>query len=175
MDAAAARLLLKETGLELSQLLDIGAKRIGSVYQKWSRADVQVYQVPDIPGGFQWRDPDDLVRAGKARVFRDGSALTFRLDRNLALSAMLMARCHPGRGLPQPTFPRMFRLSPRRRQARGSRGRREPPVLFDARRRNAQKIMHTTKCWIAPPCTPPPRCATVPARPPPLPQHYRYR
>eukprot|EP01043_Picozoa_sp_COSAG02_P023567 COSAG02_NODE_1263_length_13548_cov_13.881627_2_plen_298_part_00 len=49
LDAAAAKILLKETGLELSQLVEIGAKRIGSVYQKWSRADVQVYQVPDIP------------------------------------------------------------------------------------------------------------------------------
>lgn len=100
LDAAAARLLLKETGLELSQLLDIGARRIGNVYQKWSRAQVIVYEVPDIPGGYQWRDVDSLVRAGKARVFRDGSALTFRLDRNLALSAMLIARCHPGRGQP---------------------------------------------------------------------------
>eukprot|EP01043_Picozoa_sp_COSAG02_P018587 COSAG02_NODE_872_length_16321_cov_6.491062_5_plen_122_part_00 len=27
-----------------------------------------MYEVPDIPGGHQWRDPDDLVRAGKARV-----------------------------------------------------------------------------------------------------------
>ena len=97
LDAAAARLLVKETGLEISRLLEIGARRIGSVYQMWSRAQVIVYEVPDIPGGFQWRDPDDLVRAGKARVFRDGSALTFRLDRNLALSAMLMARCHPPR------------------------------------------------------------------------------
>ena len=104
LDAAAPRLLLKETGLELKQLLDIGARRIGSVYQMWSRAQVIVYEVPDIPGGFQWRDPDDLVRAGKARVFRDGSALTFRLDRNLALSAMLMARCHPGRGSQEPLF-----------------------------------------------------------------------
>ena len=104
LDAAAARLLLKETGLELSRLLEIGARRIGSVYQKWSRAQVIVYEVPDIPGGFQWRDPDDLVRAGKARVFRDGSALTFRMDRNLALSAMLMARCHPGRGSQEPLF-----------------------------------------------------------------------
>eukprot|EP01043_Picozoa_sp_COSAG02_P060990 COSAG02_NODE_8091_length_2714_cov_1.768260_3_plen_204_part_01 len=90
LDAAAARVLLKETGLELKQLLEIGARHIGSVYQRWSRADVQVYQVPDIPGGHQWRDVDSLVRAGKARVFRDGGALTFRLDRNLALSAMLI-------------------------------------------------------------------------------------
>ena len=104
LDAAAARLLVKETGLEISRLLEIGARRIGSVYQMWSRAQVIVYEVPDIPGGFQWRDPDDLVRAGKARVFRDGSALTFRLDRNLALSAMLMARCHPGRGSQEPLF-----------------------------------------------------------------------
>ena len=104
LDAAAPRLLLKETGLELKQLLDIGARRIGSVYQKWSRAQVLVYEVPDIPGGHQWRDVDSLVRAGKARVFRDGGALTFRLDRNLALSAMLMARCHPGRGSEEPLF-----------------------------------------------------------------------
>ena len=38
LDAAAPRLLLKETGLELSRLLEIGARRIGSVYQMWSRA-----------------------------------------------------------------------------------------------------------------------------------------
>jgi 8-oxo-dGTP pyrophosphatase MutT (NUDIX family) len=104
LDAAAARLLLKETGLVLSQLLEIGARHIGTVYQRWSRADVQVYQVPDIPGGHKWRDPADLVRAGKARVFRDGSALTFRLDRNLALSAAFIARCHPGRGGGEPLF-----------------------------------------------------------------------
>ncbi len=104
LDAAAARLLLKETGLELKQLLEIGARHIGSVYQRWSRADVQVYQVPELPGGHQWRDPDDLVRDGKARVFSDGTKLTFRLDRNLALSAMLIARCHPGRGGQEPLF-----------------------------------------------------------------------
>ena len=43
LDAAAARLLLKETSLELSRLLEIGARRIGSVYQMWSRAQVIVY------------------------------------------------------------------------------------------------------------------------------------
>ena len=47
---------------------------------------------------------DFWMSACKARVFRDGSALTFRLDRNLALSAMLMARCHPGRGSEEPLF-----------------------------------------------------------------------
>ena len=75
---AAARLLLKETGLELSQLLEIGARCVGNAYQKWSRADIQVYQVPDIPGGFQWRDPDDLVRDGKApRLLQDESKATY--------------------------------------------------------------------------------------------------
>ena len=103
-DDAARRLLLKETGVDLSQLLDIGARRIGRAYQKWSRADVQVIQVPDIPGGHQWRDPDDLVYAGKGRIFRDGSKISFRLDMNLKCAAQYIARCHPGRVSEEPLF-----------------------------------------------------------------------
>ena len=93
IDAAAARLLEKEGDLDLAR---IGARRVGSGYQRWSKAQVLVYAIPaytrdDCGVDRVWIDASSLVRVGKARETADGDALTFRTDANLKVAAPFIA------------------------------------------------------------------------------------
>eukprot|EP01043_Picozoa_sp_COSAG02_P020349 COSAG02_NODE_1002_length_15290_cov_16.085314_5_plen_189_part_00 len=90
--SGAARVVTKETGLTLEQ---VSAELIGSVYQRWSRAQVLVYKIQDVSGSkFQWRDPSTLSRHGKGHVWPDGAKPSFRLDMNLKLAGAMVYRAH---------------------------------------------------------------------------------
>ena len=90
--SGAARVVTKETGLTLQQL---SAELIGSVYQRFSRAQVLVYKIQDVKDSkLQWRDPSTLTRHGKGHVWPDGAKPSFRLDMNLKLAGAMVYRAH---------------------------------------------------------------------------------